>query len=437
VKPYGTERSEEESAAGYGHERSGASGVMEFVVEATNLRAAMKRVEGNKGSPGVDGMTTGELRAHLREHWPRIRQSLLEGKYRPQPVRRVEIAKPDGGVRELGIPTVVDRFIQQAMLQVLQLRIDGKFSEHSYGFRPGRSAQQAVRQAKQYVQGGRPIVVDVDLAKFFDRVNHDVLMSRVARHVDDKRALVLIRRYLNAGVMMHGVVTERHEGTPQGGPLSPLLANILLDEVDKELERRGHAFVRYADDLNVYVRSRRAGERVMATLRRLFNGLHLQINEGKSATDEATKRTFLGFSFWSRKGKVKLRLASSTVERLKKCVRAMTGRTCGRSIEQTIATLSRYLRGWSGYFDIVEARSVLTVLDGWIRHRLRAVWLKQSKTAGATYRNLIALGANPATAETIASSSLGWWRRAETVANAGLTNRYFDHLGVVSRVVWK
>ena len=279
-------------------ERSGASGLMGKVLERRNLQAALKRVRKNKGSPGIDGMTVDELPDYLRAHWSVLREQLLSGTYRPAPVKRQLIPKGNGGMRELGIPTVLDRFVQQALLQVLQPRFDPSFSEHSHGFRPRRRAHDAVREAQRYVQEGRRWVVDVDLERFFDRVNHDVLMSRLAKRVEDTRILGLIRRYLDAGMLADGVATERHEGTPQGGPLSPLLANVLLDEVDKELEKRGHAFVRYADDCNVYVRSKRAGERVMELLRRLYARLRLRVNESKSAVDRATNRKLLGYSFW-------------------------------------------------------------------------------------------------------------------------------------------
>jgi RNA-directed DNA polymerase len=302
-------------------ERSGTGHLMEEVVEKTNLKAALKRVKQNKGGPGIDGMTVGELPEYLKREWEQIREELLSGAYRPRPVKRQTIPKAGGGERELGIPTVLDRFIQQALLQVLQPRFDPGFSDHSYGFRPGRRAHDAVRRAQRYVQEGRRWVVDVDLSKFFDRVNHDILMGRLERRIEDKRVLGLIRRYLEAGVMVSGVVVERHEGTPQGGPLSPLLANVLLDEVDKELERRGHAFVRYADDSNVYVRSRRAGERVLAGLRTLYAALKLQVNEDKSAVDYATRRDFLGYSFWVAAGKVvKLRVAGKALGAMK-CIR--------------------------------------------------------------------------------------------------------------------
>ena len=322
------ERSAEASTATRGNARPGASELMELVMSRQNLLLALKRVKQNKGSAGIDGMTVGELSGHLREHWPRLREQLLAGTYHPAPVKRVAIPKPGGGERELGIPTVLDRFIQQALLQVLQPRWDPTFSEHSHGFRPGRSAHGAVREAQRYVQQGRRWVVDVDLSKFFDRVNHDILMGKLAHRIADKRVLGLIRRYLNAGIMANGVVVERHEGTPQGGPLSPLLANVLLDEVDKELEKRGHAFVRYADDCNVYVQSKRAGERVMATLHRLYSRLRLRINEQKSAVARASERKFLGFSFWVGPGRaIRCKVAKPALQAMKERVRHITRRT--------------------------------------------------------------------------------------------------------------
>jgi group II intron reverse transcriptase/maturase len=348
-------RVEAESAAP-GTERPGASGLMEAVVERRNLQAALKRVKQNKGSPGIDGMTVDDLPNHLRVHWRSLREQLLTGTYQPQPVQRQMIPKSGGGERELGIPTVLDRFIQQALLQVLQPRFDPTFSEHSHGFRPRRSAHDAVREAKRYVQQGRRWVVDVDLEAFFNRVNHDVLMGRLAKRIEDCRVLGLIRRYLSAGIMANGVVTERYEGTPQGGPLSPLLANVLLDEVDKELEKRGHAFVRYADDSNVYVRSRRAGERVMQALRRLYAKLHLRVNEAKSAVAPVQGRKFLGYTFWlSSKNEVRCTIARKALDAMKDRVRHMTSRMRGRSLAQVCQDLRVYLPGWRAYFRLVES----------------------------------------------------------------------------------
>ena len=353
---------------------------MERACERQNLRAALKRVRQNAGKPGIDGMTVEELPGYLRVHWPRLREELLAGRYQPQPVRRVAIPKPGGGERELGIPTVLDRFIQQALLQVLQPLFDPTFSDASYGFRPGRSAHDAVRRAQAYVQEGRSFVVDIDLEKFFDRVNHDIQMGRLARRLADGRVLRLIRRYLQAGVLANGVVIEREEGTPQGGPLSPLLANMLLDEVDKELERRGHAFVRYADDLNVYVRTQRSGERVMTSLRKLFEKLKLRVNETKSKVTRATASKFLGFSFWIAPGRtIRRRVAPQAIARMKQRVRELTRRSAGRSLAQLCKPLGTYLSGWKAYFRLADTPRAFADIDGWVRHRLRAVQLKHWK----------------------------------------------------------
>jgi RNA-directed DNA polymerase len=424
---------EESSAAGRGTEHPGASGVMERVVERPNLLAALKRVESNKGGAGVDGMTTAELRGWLREHWPQLRRQLLDGSYRPQPVRRVSIPKPNGGQRELGIPTVVDRFIQQAVLQVLQPMFDPTFSEHSHGFRPGRSAHGAIREAVRYVRDGRRVVVDVDVAKFFDRVNHDVLMSRVWRRVHDPRVLRLIRRYLESGVMKEGVVVERTEGTPQGGPLSPLLANILLDEVDKELERRGHAFVRYADDLNVYVRSRRAGERVMESLRRLFSRLHLCINEDKSAVASVWTRDFLGFTIRHGVNGIRARASKKSVERLKEQVRVATRPTRGHSLASVITSLRRYLLGWRAYFcpEDLCSRRAMQSLDSWVRRRLRAYQLRSWRWGRVMYHELLRRGVDSFLATLVARHSKSYWRNSQASAmQFAFPTAFFDSSGL-------
>ena len=419
------------AAKGSGHPGNDGDGLMERVVSRPNLKAALKRVRKNKGSPGVDGVTTEELLPYLWEHWARIREELLAGQYRPSPVLRQQIPKSGGGVRELGIPTVLDRFIQQALLQVLQPGFDATFSRHSYGFRPKRSAHDAVMAAKRYVQEGRRFVVDVDLEKFFDRVNHDVLMGRLARRIRDGRVLGLIRRYLDAGVMVNGVVVERGEGTPQGGPLSPLLANVLLDEMDKELERRGHSFVRYADDCNVYVRSRRAGERVMALLRQLFAVLRLRVNEAKSAVDLASKRKILGYSFWVGTGRtVRLRVARKALDAMKDRVRHITRRSGGRSIACVVAELRDYLPGWRNYFSLAETPGVFGDLDQWIRHRLRAIHLKQWKRGTTVYRELRARGASEHVAAGVAAHTRRWWRNASMGLHSVLTTSHFDALGV-------
>jgi group II intron reverse transcriptase/maturase len=379
----------------------------------------------------VDGLSIAETADYLRAHWPRIRASLLDGSYRPGPVRRVQIPKPDGGVRELGIPTVTDRLIQQALLQVLQPRIDPTFSEHSYGFRPGRRAHDAVLEAQRYVQGGSRVVVDVDLEKFFDRVNHDILMARLARRIDDKAVLRLIRRYLVAGIMDGGVVMERYEGTPQGGPLSPLLANVLLDEVDRELERRGHRFVRYADDCNVYVRSRRAGERVLAGLTKLYERLHLKVNEAKSAVAAASSRKFLGYTFWyGPGGQVRCKVADKAKATFKQRIREMTRRSGGRSLPEFVERLRTYLPGWKDYFQLAQTPKVFRELDEWIRHRLRAVQLKHWRRGTTMYRELKALGASETDARQVAANSRRWWRNSRLLLNRALPVAYFDRLGV-------
>jgi len=404
---------------------------MERVCERTNLQAALKRVRKNKGSAGIDGMTVDELPEHLKTHWPALREQLLAGTYQPSPVRRHAIPKRGGGVRELGIPTVVDRFIQQAILQVLGPRFDPTFSQHSYGFRPRRSAHDAVVQAQRFVNEGRRFVVDVDLEKFFDRVNHDVLMGRLAKRIEDERLLGLIRRYLEAGMMANGVATERHEGTPQGGPLSPLLANVLLDEVDKELERRGHAFVRYADDCNVYVRSRRAGERVLGLLRRLYANLRLRVNEAKSAVDRAWNRKLLGYSFWSgRGGEVKRRVAPKALETMKDRVRELTRRTRSQSIARVAQDLRSYLTGWKNYFRLADTNNVFRELDEWIRHRLRALHLKHWRRGPTIYRELRARGLSERGAARAAINGRRWWKNSAQLVHIAFPIHYFDQLGI-------
>jgi group II intron reverse transcriptase/maturase len=425
------ERSEEAPTATRGNERLGTSDLMEKVCERRNLQAALKRVKKNKGSPGIDGMTVDELPDYLRAHWERLRGELLSGTYRPQAVKRQQIPKSGGGVRELGIPTVLDRFIQQALLQVLQPRFDPSFSQHSHGFRPGRRAHDAIVEAQRYIQEGRRWVVDVDLEKFFDRVNHDVLMGRLEKRLDDRRVLRLIRRYLDAGILANGIVVERHEGTPQGGPLSPLLANVLLDDVDKELERRGHAFVRYADDCNVYVRSKRAGERVMGLLQQLFAELRLQINESKSAVDLAWNRKVLGYSFWVAPGRViKRRIASKALVAMKERVRLITGRSRGRSVGQIIGELRSYLLGWKGYFYLADTPGIFRELDEWIRHRLRAIHLKQWGRGTTAFRELRARGLSVSGATKVARNARRWWRNSEMLIHVAFPIRYFDELGL-------
>ena len=428
------ERSGESSTAARGDERSGSGHLMELVVEKDNAKAALKRVKKNRGSPGSDGMTVEELTPYLVAEWLTIKQQLLDGSYQPRPVLRKQIPKSGGGVRDLGIPCALDRMIQQAILQVLQPIFDPTFSEHSYGFRPGRGAHGAVCAAQRYIQSGRSWVVDVDLEKFFDRVNHDVLMGKLEKRIGDKRLLGLIRRYLGAGVMDGGVVLERHEGTPQGGPLSPLLANVLLDEVDKELEKRGHAFVRYADDCNVYVQSRRAGERVLEALRRLYARLKLKVNEAKSAVALPQDRKFLGYSFWSWKGEIRRRVAPKALDVMKDRVRQLTSRSGGRSMQSVITELRGYLMGWKQYFRLTQRPEELGSIDGWIRRRLRALQLKLWKRATNVYRQLRARGMRMHAAAAVAAHTRSWWRTAAQGIQIALTNSHFAKLGLPSLV---
>ena len=407
--------------------------LLERTLERENMKRALQRVKRNHGAPGVDGISVESLTGYLKENWLSIKDELLKGTYKPSPVRRVEIPKPDGGVRLLGIPTAVDRLIQQALLQVLTPIFDPQFSRHSYGFRPERNAHQAVRQARQYIQDGYRFVVDIDLEKFFDRVNHDILMARVARKVSDKRILLLIRRYLEAGIMENGVVVASDEGTPQGGPMSPLLANIMLDDLDKELEKRGHKFVRYADDCNIYVKSRRAGERVMKSVKDFVEGrLKLRVNQSKSAVDRPWKRKFLGFSFTSGK-EPKIRLAPKTVKRFKDTVRQKTRRNRGISLEERIEALNKYLRGWIGYFKLAETPSVLKSLERWIRRRLRACLLKQWKRPRTKRKRLVALGIPEDWAKDISGSRKSYWRLSNTPqVNKALGSTYWRNQGLVS-----
>lgn len=406
---------------------------MEEVCERENLKKALKRVRSNRGAPGVDGTTVDELPGFLKEHWPEIRRQLLEGTYKPQPVKRVEIAKPGGGVRKLGIPTALDRFIQQAVMQVLQDRWDQTFSVHSYGFRPGRSAQQAVAKAQGYLAEGYEYVVDIDLEKFFDRVNHDRLMGRVAKRVADKRLLKLLRAFLNAGVMENGLTTSTEEGTPQGGPLSPLLSNIVLDDLDRELEKRGLRFVRYADDCNVYVRSERAGKRVMKSIGRFIEKkLKLKVNQKKSAVGKPQERKFLGFSFTYGE-RPKRRIAPQSLDRFKKRIRELTRRPGNKSLGRRIEELRRYLVGWRGYFGFCETPTILQRLDSWIRRRLRALVWKSWKRPSTRYRELRKNGIGRLLAGHTAGSARGVWRVSHSPAlNTALSNAYFSALGLPS-----
>jgi RNA-directed DNA polymerase len=412
-----------------------AEQLLEAVVERENMWRALKQVERNKGAAGVDNMTVEQLRANLREHWPRIKEELLAGDYQPLPVRKVEIPKPGGqGKRMLGIPTVLDRLMQQALHQVLSPLFEVSFSESSYGFRPQRSAQQAVLKAREYVRAGRRWVVDIDLEKFFDRVNHDVLMSRLARRIKDKRVLRLIRRYLQAGMMSNGLMTARREGTPQGGPLSPLLSNILLDELDKELERRGHKFCRYADDSNIYVQSRSAGERVMKSISRfLERRLRLRVNAEKSAVARPWERKFLGYSLtWHREAR--LRIAASSVQRLKAKLREIFRRGRGRNLGKLIeAELTPLLRGWMNYFRLAEVKGIFEELDGWIRRKLRCLIWRQWKRTLARAKGLMQRGLKEPQAWESATNRRGpWWNAGASHMHAAFPKSYFDRYGLLS-----
>ena len=421
----------EHPGTGLAKQPVGTGGLLEAALTRQNLQLAWKRVKANKGAAGVDGLDIEQTAQVIRQRWPEIRGALLAGSYRPSPVRKVLIPKPDGTQRELGIPTVTDRLIQQALLQVLQVLIDPTFSEHSHGFRPGRRAHDAVKAARAYVQSGKRVVVDVDLAKFFDRVNHDILIDRLRRRIDDAGVIRLVRAYLNAGIMDGGVVVDRHLGTPQGGPLSPLLANVLLDEVDKALEARGYSFARYADDCNVYVGSRRAGERVMAYLRKLYAGLKLQINEAKSAVASAFGRKFLGYALWMAKGKeVKCKVAAKPLQNFKARVRQLTRRSGGRSMDEVVDKLRPYLRGWKAYFGMAQTPGVWRELDEWLRHRLRAIQLRHWKRPRTIYRELKALGASEDVANQVAGNCHRWWRNSNGALKRVLTIAYFDRLGV-------
>jgi RNA-directed DNA polymerase len=429
----GREGTEPSGATNGTENPASANRLMEEVCERENLKAAQRQVKANKGSPGVDGMTVGGIKDYLKQHWPAIREQLLNGTYEPKPVRRVEIPKPAGGVRKLGIPTVLDRFIQQAVMQVLQRRWDRTFSDHSYGFRPGRSAHQAVAQAQQYIAEGHGWCVDLDLEKFFDQVNHDKLMGQIAKRVEDKRLLKLIRAFLNAGVMENGLVSPSVEGTPQGGPLSPLLSNLVLDELDRELERRGHRFVRYADDSNIYVRSERAGQRVMESITRFITQkLKLKVNEAKSAVARPQERKFLGFSFTAGP-EVKRAIAPKALDRFKQRIREITQRAKGVSMETTMEELAPYMRGWRSYFGFCETPEVLVALTRWVRLRLRAALWRQWQTPRRRRAALRELGVLGPLASSTAVSSRGPWYLARTKALCvGLSNAYFKSLGLPS-----
>jgi len=409
------------------------TGLMEAVVERGNLWLAYQRVVENKGAAGVDQLAVSELKDHLKRHWPTIRARLLAGEYQPQPVRRVDIAKPQGGVRTLGIPTVVDRLIQQALHQVLQPIFEPTFSEASYGFRPGRNAHQALRQARQYVAQGKRWVVDMDLEKFFDRVNHDLLMSKLAEKIGEARVLELIRRYLAAGMMADGLVMPRTEGTPQGGPLSPLLSNVLLTALDRELERRGHMFCRYADDCNIYVGSERAGVGLLDSLTGfLEQRLKLKVNQAKSAVARPWQRKFLGYSLtWHQRPK--LRIAKPSRQKLTEKVRALLRGAHGRNLAATIQTLNPVLRGWAAYYKLTETKSALEDRDGWIRRKLRCVLWRQWKRPYARARNMMKRGLTEERAWRSATNGHGpWWNAGASHMNAAFPKSWFNHLGLVS-----
>ncbi|MDO9242774.1 MAG: group II intron reverse transcriptase/maturase [Rhodocyclaceae bacterium] len=409
------------------------SGLMDAVCERGNLMLAYDRVVKNKGAAGVDGIGIAEFKEHLKQHWPTIKANLLAGEYIPSPVRRVDIPKPQGGVRTLGIPTLTDRMIQQALHQVLSPIFEAEFSESSYGFRPGRNAHQAVKAAKQYVAEGRRIVVDMDLEKFFDRVNHDLLMQKLSKKIDDGRVLRLIRRYLEAGMMADGIVSQRTEGTPQGGPLSPLLSNILLAELDRELERRGHAFCRYADDCNIYVRSQQAGERVMASITRfLADTLKLTVNAAKSAVAQPWKRKFLGYSLtWHQAPKLKI--APTSLTRLEDKIREVLKGARGRSLTTAITELNPILRGWMAYFKLTETKKALEELDGWIRHKLRCILWRQWKRPYTRAKNLMKAGLMEERAFRSAFNQRGpWWNSGASHMNQAFPKSFFDRLGLVS-----
>jgi RNA-directed DNA polymerase len=407
--------------------------LMEAVVARENLLRAYQQVTSNKGAAGVDQMSVEQLKPYLQEHWAKIREELLKGEYQPQPVRCVEIPKPQGGMRQLGIPTVVDRLIQQALHQVLSPIFEPGFSASSYGFRPGRSAHQAVQQARAYVAEGRRWVVDLDLEKFFDRVNHDILMSRLARRISDKRVLRLIRRYLQAGMMTGGVVSPRTEGTPQGGPLSPLMSNVLLDELDKELERRGHKFCRYADDSNIYVRSRQAGERVMASITEfLGKRLRLKVNLEKSAVARPWRRKFLGYSMTSHQ-EPRLKVAETSIQRLKAKVRAIFREGRGRSLSRVIKELNSLLRGWMQYFRLAETKGIFEDLDGWVRRKLRCLLWRQWKRSFTRARNLMKRGLDKLRAwKSVTNGRGAWWNARAQHMNEAFPKSYFDRLGLIS-----
>jgi len=422
------------SKSGKDEKPESGEGLLEEILKPGNLNLSYKRVKANGGSHGVDGMTVEELLPYLKLHGKEIRQSVFEGRYKPQAVRRVEIPKPDGGIRQLGIPSVIDRVIQQAMAQVLNTIFDKEFSPNSYGFRPGKSAHQAIEAARKHIEAGYRWTVDFDLEKFFDRVNHDKLMSLVARKVKDKRVLKLIRKYLESGIMINGLKIKNEEGTPQGGPLSPLLANIMLDELDKELERRGHRYCRYADDCNIYVRSRKAGERVMASVTRYIEErLKLKVNREKSAVDQPNRRKFLGFSFYIVKGKARNFIHEKCIERFKAKIRMITSRSNGRSMDWRKERLNRLICGWVNYFRLADMQKNSGRLDGWIRRRIRMCYWKQWKKIKTKHDNLVTLGLDNRKAWEFANIRRGYWNVSGCPAlSMTLTNEHLDKMGFIS-----
>ncbi len=433
VKPNLTEQRVEASTAQ--DEGKSSAALWDMIWERENMFTALKRVESNRGAPGMDGMTVEELRPYLKTHWLEIRRALDQQSYQPSAVRRVEIPKPDGGVRLLGIPTVLDRLLQQAIAQQLTPLFEPLFSAYSYGFRPGRSAHDAVKQAQAYVQAGYEWAVDIDLEKFFDRVNHDMLMARVARVVQDKRVLKLIRAYLESGVMINGVVMETEEGTPQGGPLSPLLSNIMLNDLDRELEQRGHRFVRYADDCNIYVKTQRAGERVIESVKTfLEKKLKLKVNPKKSKVDRAKSVKFLGFSFYKHNGEIRIRIANRSKERFVEKLRRLTKRTRSGKLETILTEINRYLVGWVGYYRLANTPSVFEELDKWIRRRLRQLLWKRWKRGRTRYRELVALGV-PRERAALGAVGKSPWHMAKTpVIHEALSNAYWRSAGLESLI---
>lgn len=412
------------------------SRLLEEVLERSNMLLALKRVISNNGSHGVDGMKIDELREHIKKHWDTIKAKLLEMRYNPSPVRRVEIPKSDGGIRLLGIPTVQDRLIQQAVAQVLSRIYEPTFSDNSFGFRPRRGAKNAITKSKEYINQGNRWVIDMDLEKFFDKVNHDILMSKLEKKIKDRRLLALIRKYLKSGVLINGVSVTSEEGTPQGGPLSPLLANIMLDELDKELERRGHKFCRYADDNNVYVKSKRAGLRVIKSMTNIIeNKLKLKVNKDKSAVDFVSKRKFLGFSFYFSKSGAEIRIHEKSIKRFKEKVKFYTNRNKGISMEYRLLKLNQIIRGWINYYGIANARGKLVELDKWIRRRLRACIWKQWKKIGTKQRNLVKLGINKYKAWEYANTRKGYWRISNSpILSMALNNKYLESIGFISLI---